>query len=235
MAFDQEFWDGYAAVYPTVCGLLSYQKAFRRLVEAGRLRSGSVVLDVGCGSGYLARALEELGGPYPRIIGLDGSAEMLELARKEPYTGDSTYMQVDLDAPVEEWGIDPALKIDRIVANNSLYAASDPPVLLAKAETLAARGCVLSLNTPLTRPDMLEVLSEEIELYEQLGGMNSRAERERLKNLFAPNRQIVGNQTFHYPDEPTLHGWVRDAGWEITHSEKVYAGQNGLVIARKGT
>lgn len=47
---------------------------------AGRLRKGSRILDLGCGTGHLAKALDARG--Y-EVVGVDGSEEMLSYARKK--------------------------------------------------------------------------------------------------------------------------------------------------------
>ncbi len=46
-----------------------------------RLRPGSHVLDVGCGTGDDVRAMAAIVGPGGRVVGLDNSEEMLEIAR----------------------------------------------------------------------------------------------------------------------------------------------------------
>jgi SAM-dependent methyltransferase len=54
----------------------------RRVVELLPLRTGDVVLDVGCGTGLCFPLLQERIGPGGTIVGLDASAEMLALARR---------------------------------------------------------------------------------------------------------------------------------------------------------
>jgi trans-aconitate methyltransferase len=53
----------------------------RRSVEMLPLRTGDVVLDVGCGSGLCFPFLEARIGPEGRIVGVDQSPEMLAVAR----------------------------------------------------------------------------------------------------------------------------------------------------------
>ncbi len=54
----------------------------RSAARATRLRRGGVALDVACGSGRLARELLRLAGPEGRVVGLDFSARMLEVAAR---------------------------------------------------------------------------------------------------------------------------------------------------------
>jgi SAM-dependent methyltransferase len=51
------------------------------IVEALPLRSGDVVLDVGCGTGLCFPMLQEKIGPHGRVIGIDASPEMVAVAR----------------------------------------------------------------------------------------------------------------------------------------------------------
>jgi SAM-dependent methyltransferase len=52
------------------------------LVEAGRVCQGEDVLDVGCGTGVVARAAAERAGPSGRVAGVDLNASMVGVARR---------------------------------------------------------------------------------------------------------------------------------------------------------
>jgi trans-aconitate methyltransferase len=69
---EAEFYDWRTAVF---------HRWRRRLVDLLPLRSGDVVLDLGCGSGLCFRLLEARIGPEGRIVGIDQSPEMLAIAR----------------------------------------------------------------------------------------------------------------------------------------------------------
>ena len=51
------------------------------MAELARVRPGSHVLDVACGTGALTRSLPGRVGTWGRVVGLDASAEMLAVAR----------------------------------------------------------------------------------------------------------------------------------------------------------
>jgi SAM-dependent methyltransferase len=53
----------------------------RRAVELLDLRRGDVVLDVGCGTGLCFDVLQEHIGPGGKVVGIDASTAMLDLAR----------------------------------------------------------------------------------------------------------------------------------------------------------
>lgn len=55
----------------------------RRAAGATGLVAGGSALDVACGSGKLTARLERIAGPKGRVVGLDFSPQMLELARRE--------------------------------------------------------------------------------------------------------------------------------------------------------
>jgi demethylmenaquinone methyltransferase / 2-methoxy-6-polyprenyl-1,4-benzoquinol methylase len=54
----------------------------RRAARATGLTPGGAALDVACGSGKLTQRLAALAGPRGRVVGLDFSAGMLEIARR---------------------------------------------------------------------------------------------------------------------------------------------------------
>jgi demethylmenaquinone methyltransferase/2-methoxy-6-polyprenyl-1,4-benzoquinol methylase len=55
----------------------------RRAARETKLQTGGSALDVACGSGKLTAELAKLVGPHGRVVGLDFSPQMLEVARKD--------------------------------------------------------------------------------------------------------------------------------------------------------
>ena len=53
-----------------------------RAIEALALKSGDVVLDAGCGTGYCFAMIEEAIGPTGKLIGIEPSPAMLALAQE---------------------------------------------------------------------------------------------------------------------------------------------------------
>lgn len=59
--------------------------------------SGLVVLDAGCGEGYLSRILADRGA---QVTGIDYSARLIEIARAKDTEGKITYLAADLSQPL---------------------------------------------------------------------------------------------------------------------------------------
>ena len=55
----------------------------RRAARATALKPGGSALDVACGSGKLTAVLSRIAGPRGRVVGLDFSPQMLEIARRD--------------------------------------------------------------------------------------------------------------------------------------------------------
>jgi len=55
----------------------------RRAARSTGLARGGSALDVACGSGKLTADLVSLAGPSGRVVGLDFSPQMLEIARRD--------------------------------------------------------------------------------------------------------------------------------------------------------
>lgn len=95
---------------------------------------GDVVLDLGCGSGYAARALREAGG-VARAYGLDAAPEMARNARG--YTDDPRvgYLVGDFEhLPFHEDSVDHCFSME------AFYYASDPHAALRELHRVLRPG-----------------------------------------------------------------------------------------------
>ena len=94
------------------------------------------VLDVGCGEGWLARALSTEGID---VVGIDCSAALIEVART---AGGAAYFVTEYDSLIQDSKSAPG-PFDAIVCNYSLFGDPLTPLLAALAQRLAPQGCLL--------------------------------------------------------------------------------------------
>ena len=118
---------------------------------SSRLRGDEVVLDAGCGSGYLslpiARRL-----PAGRVLGLDLSEEMLGALEKRASRAGLSGRVERLQAPADASGLKDA-SVDWVVCNNVLHELPDPRGALEEwARVLKPGGRVALSDFRATRP-----------------------------------------------------------------------------------
>lgn len=115
-----------------------------RLAEAvdGRVRSGGEVLDLGCGSGDLARQLAAAG--Y-RVAGCDIAPRMLAQAAAADSVRGVSWIRLDLRWRALPFG--PA-SLDAVVASSLLEYVSDPSAVLRECARVLRPGGVLLCTVP---------------------------------------------------------------------------------------
>jgi SAM-dependent methyltransferase len=87
-----------AAVYDWE--LAAFEPLRRAAIDALALRTGDVVIDVGCGTGLSLPALQQAVGGHGQVIGIEQSPEMIELARRRVATNGWRHVRL-VEAPVE--------------------------------------------------------------------------------------------------------------------------------------
>jgi len=84
-----------------------WTEAQHELMDAGRLRAGQRVLDLGCGPGFTTFELAQRVGPTGRVVASDMSARFLEFLRQESAHLGCGWIE-PLLGPVEELALPPA-------------------------------------------------------------------------------------------------------------------------------
>jgi trans-aconitate 2-methyltransferase len=99
------------------------------------------ILDLGCGTGRLARALAER-WPKARVTGVDNSPEMLREADKLAIAGRLDFRQGD----IAQWSADEP--VDLIVSNAALQWLPNHEQLLDRFSAMLTAGGVLAVQMP---------------------------------------------------------------------------------------
>lgn len=87
--------------------LAPYEYVRQRAVERLQLHPGQTVLDIGCGTGLSLPLLEAGVGPGGRVVGLDQSPQMIEMAQQRVQRHSWTNVEL-LCHPIEEAKLPPA-------------------------------------------------------------------------------------------------------------------------------
>jgi SAM-dependent methyltransferase len=150
------------------------------VVRRADLRPSETVLDVGTGTGTGARLAL---GEGRRVIGLDGAAGMLEIARRdvpEAELIEADFTQIPLDDG----------SVDVLISVHALLFASDRVAALAEWLRVTAPGGRISLSVP--GPGSLAPSAVFGDVYDRYG---------------------IEWHASDYPDTAQLAAWAQGAGW----------------------
>lgn len=161
-------WDGISTGWLSVLDTFERGAAVvtARLLELGGVGPGSSVLDVGTGVGEPALAAAVAAGPTGRVVGVDLSPAMVDLARRRSGgTGTVEFLVGDVES------LDlPAGGFDVVLGRWSLMFVPDPPAALRSIARVLKPGGVLAASTwgpPETVPMLslgFRVLAERLDL-----------------------------------------------------------------------
>jgi SAM-dependent methyltransferase len=120
----------------------SIEAASRLLLRAAGIQPGMRVLDLGTGIGHVAMLLAEMVGPEGRVVGIDNSAALLEVASARASTRPRLRF---VHGDVRSWrDTEP---FDAIVGRLILFHLADPvSVLRHHATSLRPGGLLLALD-----------------------------------------------------------------------------------------
>ncbi len=140
MGTDPRFWDRLAPKYASMP--VARPGAFDRKIEHVRARMGpgSVVLDIGCGTGSLALRLAEAGA---EVHGLDVSKEMIRIA-EEKAKGAVKFHVGGFDESFDGFG--PGT-LDGVCAFSLLHLIEDRPAALRRIFDLLRPGGFFAAST----------------------------------------------------------------------------------------
>lgn len=105
---------------------------------SGTLPSGAVVLDVGCGPGFMSLPIARMANTG-RVYCLDLSGEMLSALQKNADQAGLSDRIETIEAPADASGLEGA-SVDLVVSNNVVHELPDPPAAFAEWMRLLKPG-----------------------------------------------------------------------------------------------
>jgi SAM-dependent methyltransferase len=198
--FAAEQYDRYRPDYPSA------------LVDDLVSRHPSNGLDVGCGTGKVARALMDRGLP---VLGIEPDPRMAGIARRH-------HVQVEL-ASFESW--DPAGRTYDLLTAGHSWHWIDPLIGLAKAAEVTRPGGTVALfwNYHVVEDDLLAAFEDVYrtvapELTTVGRDPNSSEEHDADPFEGRPEFQALGTRTYRWPRVQDAHQWTSMLGTFSDHA-----------------
>jgi ubiquinone/menaquinone biosynthesis methyltransferase len=214
-ALNREIFTAVAPRYDAITRLLSFhrdQAWKKRLVQALPAMATPVCLDLACGTGDLT-VLVARKYPGGRVIGMDLTEAMLEIARPRPSPSSIEYLCRDM----AHTGL-PDASADIVTGGYALRNAGDLPAALAEIfRVLKPGGWAAFLDFSKPRFRLLQRL--ELSLLAFWGGWWGWAFH-RNPGVYA----YIAESLARYPNRPRIHQLFRDHGFAIRSSRLCFFG-----------
>ena len=136
------------------------------LTKIGRtLNNDDSIFDIGCGPGNIAERIAK-NWPFAKVVGIDGSKQMLDEAEKKLYknlTKNLTYKLIEINS-LSTGEINFPFTADVLVSNSALHHFHDPYRFWGALKKLGKNNCI-HIHRDLIRPDSMEKALEIKEKY----------------------------------------------------------------------
>jgi ubiquinone/menaquinone biosynthesis C-methylase UbiE len=217
----QSLFDEVSATYDST-GIDFFGQIARALVRFARLRTGSTVLDVGCGAGAALTAASEAVGANGRVLGIDLAPGMVERAQRvvaERGLDNARVELGDAEAPPT-----PPRSVDAIVASLALFFLPNIDLALDAYATTLVPGGTLAFST-FGADDDWESLdrvlasfvpdappAQEDAWFDGAAGITAKL---RAHGFGAVSIEEATHQV-DFPSVPSFHEWAWSTGWRET-------------------
>ena len=127
------------------------------------LRSGEVVVDLGCGGGLDVFLAASKVGPKGKAIGIDMTPEMIERARKNAKKGSYENVEFHL-AKIEELPL-PDASVDCVISNCVINLSPDKPAVFREIARVLKPGGRLAVSDIALKKPLPKELEEDLNAY----------------------------------------------------------------------
>lgn len=217
------FWSMYARVYDGLLELRPYADLIADSVGELDVGSESVVVDLGCGTGNCMNEVLDTAGPrVERIIGVDSSPQMLNVARRKlAHHPAVEFVNVSL----LEWLTEcPSGSIDNAISVNVLYTmgpADRKTFWEGLARVLSDRGNAVVVTTD--RPGFGPVAREHLSRVPIWRAFSFRLLTVLIMNLLI--WLFESTDEYDPVDLDQLVSEAQDAGLNVTETKRCYGGE----------
>jgi SAM-dependent methyltransferase len=182
--------------------------ATRLILQQAGITPGMRVLDLGTGTGAVARLAAELVGPSGSVVGLDRQADALHAAEKRQRADGATNIRF-VEGDVDSWDHDG--DFDAVIGRLILFHLRDPAAALAHhARSLrpGARVVAMDLDASAVRsvpatPTVTETRSWMLDGFRRVGANPTIGSRlgELLESAGLHDPIVLGFTTYHSPHD----------------------------------
>jgi len=217
----EELNDEHSEVYDVVLEFPFYFQHLNEVLNHLAPQNNGIYLDLGCGTGNLLALARDNGYTF---IGVDLSSGMLKKAKEKGIENlvkaDVTRLPFRNDC------------FDGITSVNVLYQLKEPNKFLQEIyRVLKASGKII-LSTPYERASLNAFLPEFLKSI--IKNPRILKKMKDIVGYYKINKKIIDQnpEIFHITKQK-LEEIVKESGFEIEETKKVYVDQNWLVVAKK--
>ena len=201
-------WDVYARCYDVIGRLEPYRRMLREVIDEVPAAPGRV-LDAGCGTGNLTRALLDARPGTAEVVAVDLSAAMLARARRK--NPRATHIRADLTGVTGEF--------DVILCGNVLYTLDDPGRAMAVLKKRLAPGGRLIVTTPRAGAGTGRILRDHVRAR---GWLSLLPALVPLLVVGVINARLLRTAAYHFVTREQLRGLLGDADIRPTYSDQAW-------------